>query len=119
VHLVADDNASDDCLGCHRLHRLLLALHGLHPRQVPAERLELRGRFQLPHGFLYPQTKELVVEILLALLEFVGPQIADFPDLHDALSSANRVANRLRMGSFAAARRSASRASCSVTPSIS
>src|SRR4051794_33441517 len=77
------------------------------------------ARLELAHRFLNPQAEQLIVEILLALLQLVGPQIAELPDLHDALSSANRVANRVLMGSFAAARRIASLASVSVTPSIS
>src|SRR5262249_9909623 len=101
------------------LHRLLLAQHRLDAGQVAAQRLELVGGLELPHRLLDPQPEQLVVEILLALLQLVRPQIAEFPDLHTAFSSANRVANFVRMGTFAAARRIASRASCSVTPSIS
>src|SRR5215831_17647134 len=101
------------------LHRLLLAQHGLDARQVAAQRLHLVGRIELPHRLLDPQPEQLVVEILLAQPQLVRPEIADFPDLHTAFSSANRVANFVLMGSFAAASLSASRASCSVTPSIS
>src|SRR6478735_6395333 len=101
------------------LHRLLLAQRGLDPCPVAPQRLELLGRLELPHRFLDPQAEQLVVEIFLALLQLVRPEIAEFPDLHTAFSSANRVANFVLMGSLAAARRSASRASVSVTPSIS
>src|SRR5436305_2045563 len=101
------------------LHRLLFAQRRLHARQVAAQRLELVGRLELPHRLLDPQAEELIVEILLALLQLVWPQIAELADLHTALSSAKRVANLVRMGSLAAARRIASRASVSVTPSIS
>src|SRR4029077_17991732 len=97
-------------------HRLLLAQRGLDPRQVAAQRLELVGRFELPHRLLDPQAEQLVVEIPLALPQLVRPEIAELPDLHTAFSSANRVANFVLIGSLAAARRSASRASCSVTP---
>src|SRR5258708_39763902 len=101
------------------LHRLLLAQHGLHPRQVAAQRLQLVGRLELAHRFLDPQAEQLVVEILRALLQLVRCEIAAFPDLHDALSSANRVANRVRMASFSAASRIAGPASASRTPSLS
>src|SRR4029079_504094 len=95
------------------------ARSGLDPRQTAPQRLQLVGGFELPHRLLDPQAEQLIVEILLALLQLVRPEIATFPDLHTALSSANRVANLVRMGSLAAARRIASRASVSVTPSIS
>src|SRR5262249_9368737 len=101
------------------LHRLLLAQRGLHARQIAAQRLELVRRLELPHRLLDPQAEQLIVEVLLALPQLVRPEIADFSDLHDAFSSANRVANRVLMGIFAAASRIASRASVSVTPSIS
>src|ERR1043165_5132722 len=57
--------------------------------------------------------------MLVALLQLVGPEIPEFPDLDYAFSSANLVANRVLMGSLAAARRIAFFASTSVTPSIS
>src|SRR5262249_53858419 len=101
------------------LHRLLLAQHGLHARQVPAQRLQLVGRLELPHRLLDPQPEQLIVELFLALLQLVGPQIPELTALHDGRSSADRVATRVLMGILAAASRIASRASVSVTPSIS
>src|SRR5689334_18002460 len=101
------------------LHRLLLAQHRLHARQIAAQRLELAGCLELSHRLLDAQPEQLIVEILLALLQFVDRQIAELPYLHDAFSSAKRVANLVLIGSFAAARRMASRASVSLTPSIS
>src|SRR4029079_16747279 len=95
------------------------ARSGLDPRQTAPQRLELVGGLELPHRLLDPQPEQLIVEILLALLQLVGPEIAELPDLHTAFSSANRVANLVLIGILAEARRIASRASCSVTPSIS
>ena len=51
--------------------------------------------------------------------ELVGAQVAQFGGLHSIFSCAKRVANLVRIGSFAAASFIASRASVSVTPSIS
>ena len=51
--------------------------------------------------------------------ELVGAEVAQFRGLHSIFSCAKRVANFVRIGSFAAASRIASRASVSVTPSIS
>src|SRR5690606_11288565 len=62
---------------------------------------------------------ELVIELPLALPQLVDGQVTDFRHLHDAFSWANRVANLVLIGSFAAARRMASRASFSLIPSIS
>src|SRR4029079_11886092 len=119
VHLVADDNASDDCLRGHDLHRLLLTQHGLHARQIAPEGLELVTGFVLPHRLLNAQAEHLIVEILLALPQLVDPEVAELGHLHDASSSPTRVATRVLIGSWAAASRIASRASTSLTPSIS
>src|SRR5579884_2736025 len=64
------------------LHRLLLAQHRLDPGQVAAQPLELARRFELSHRLLDPQPEQLIVELALALLQLVGPEIADFSDLH-------------------------------------
>src|SRR4051812_22007852 len=102
-----------------RLGRILLAQHCLHPGEIPAERLELVPRLELTHRFLNAQPKQLIVHLSDALLQLVHREIADLGHLHDACSSANRVANFVLMGSLAAARRIALRASVSLTPSIS
>src|SRR3954470_2416398 len=119
VLLVAGDGASDRCLGGHRLHRLLLAQRRLDARQITAQQLQFVAGLELAHRLLDPEAEHLVVEILDALLQLVGSEVAKFCDLHTALSSAKRVANLVLMGNLAAARRSASFASTSVTPSIS
>src|SRR5688500_12589533 len=101
------------------LRRLLLAQHGLDPRHIAPQRLQLVGRLELPHRLLDAQPEQLIVHVLLALPQFVDTEVADLRHLHDAFSSANRVANFLLIGSLAAARRIAARASTSLTPSIS
>src|SRR4026208_2029606 len=53
------------------------------------------------------------------MLQFVDREIANLGHLHDACSSANRVATLVWTGGLAAARRIAFRASASLIPSIS
>src|SRR3990172_5461404 len=101
------------------LRRLLLAQHRLHAREVAPQRLELLRRLELPHRLLDAQPEQLIVHVLLALPQLVDREVADLRHLHDALSSANRVANLVLIGSFADARRLALRASTSLPPSIS
>src|SRR5690606_2131417 len=93
--------------------------HGLYAGEVAPQALQLLRRLDLPHRFLDPQPEELIVELLLTLPQVVDRQVSHLGHLHDAFSSANRVANFVLIGSFAAARRIASRASFSGTPSIS
>src|SRR5437870_5640292 len=102
-----------------RLGRLFFAEHRLDARQIAANRLQLVRGFELPHGLLNAQPEELIVHVLHTLLQLVDRQIANLPYLHDACSSANRVANFVLMGSLAEASRIALRASASLIPSIS
>ena len=57
--------------------------------------------------------------LVRALAQLVGAQVPELLRLHDACSCANRVANLVLIGSFAAASSMARRACCSATPSIS
>jgi hypothetical protein len=52
------------------------------------------ARLELPHRLLDAQAEELIVRVLHALLQLVDAEVANFDDLHDAFSSAKRVANR-------------------------
>src|SRR5580765_5568902 len=108
------------CLSCPSgLSCPLLPLHRLHAREIAADRAHLVRRLELSHRFLDSHPEQLVGEIALPGAEFVGAQVAQFGGLHSIFSSAKRVANLVMIGSFAAASRIASRASFSVTPSIS
>src|SRR5204863_1993335 len=98
---------------------LLLAENRLDPREVAAHVSHLRRRLELAHRLLDAKPEQLVVELLLALTEHVDRELPNFPNLHDAFSWANRVANFVLIDSLAAARFIALRASTSVTPSIS
>src|SRR5207302_9291442 len=77
------------------------------------------GRFQLSHGLLDAHPKQLIGELAFLRAELVAAEVAQFRRLHSIFSCAKRVANLVRIGSFAAASFIASRASFSVTPSIS
>src|SRR5262249_17883674 len=99
--------------------RLLLAQNRLDPRQGAPQVADLARRLELSHRLLDPEPEQLVVDLPLVRLQLVDRQIANLGHLHDAPSSANRVANLVLIGSLAAARCIALRASTSVTPSIS
>src|SRR5262245_55192599 len=130
VHLVADDRPEYLDLR-HRFSSVpqssvrdaLFAQDGLHPRALAPQRADLVGRLHLPHRFLDSQTTHLLVQLARAMLQVVDRQPAQFrqllADLHDTRSSAKRAANRVFIGSLAAASRIAARASSAVTPSIS
>src|SRR5216684_492386 len=105
------------CLSC--LSCPLLSEHGLDAREIAAHRANLVRRFELPHGLLNAHPEQLVREVALPGAELVGAEVAQFRGLHSIFSWAKRVANLVRIGSLAAASRIASRASFSVTPSIS
>src|SRR5256885_2179880 len=97
----------------------LLSHHRLHAGEIAANSSDLFWIFQVAHRFLNPHAKELIGELAFADAELVGAEVADFGGLHSIFSWAKRVANFVRIGSFAAASFIASRASGSVTPSIS
>src|SRR3954463_14331606 len=97
----------------------LLSLHGLDAREIAAHLAHLVRRFQLSHRLLDPHAEQLIGQFALPRAELVGAEVAQFGGLHSIFSSAKRVANLVMIGSFAAASRIASRASFSLTPSIS
>src|SRR5919107_827975 len=97
----------------------LLPEHRLDSRQVAADRAQLFRYFELAHRLLDAHPEQLIGQLALLRSEFVGSEIAQFHGLHSIFSCAKRVANLVMIGSFAAASRIASRASVSVTPSIS
>src|SRR5437016_2018106 len=101
----------------------LLAQHGLHTRQLTPQRPDFVAGLGLTHRLLNPQPEHLVVEIVRARFQIVDRQFAELVQLRDrlhmAFSSPNRPVNLVGIGSFAAAKRMAPRASCSLTPSIS
>src|SRR5205823_2638496 len=97
----------------------LLSEHGLDAREIAAHRAHLFRYFQLAHRLLQAHPEERIGQLALLRAELVGAEIAQLRGLHSIFSCANRVANFVRIGTFAAASFIASRASFSLTPSIS
>src|SRR3954465_11995979 len=97
----------------------LLLQYRLDARQVAAHDPDFCGRLELPHRLLNAQAKKLVGQVPRLGAELLGAQGAQFRGFHSILSCEKRVANFVRIGSLAAASFIASRASFSVTPSIS
>src|SRR5262252_3350871 len=97
----------------------LLAKHGFHASQVPPHRAQLVRRFELPHRLLDAHAEQLIGQLAFLHAELVGAEVPQFCRLHCTFSCAKRVANFVRIGIFAAARRIAWRASFSGMPSIS
>src|SRR4029450_9694687 len=91
----------------------------MHAPQLAAHVADLAGRFELPHRLLDPHAEELIVQLLRLGLQRVAVQLAELPRLHDSFSCAKRAANRVLIGSLAAASSIARLASVSFTPSIS
>src|SRR3954447_7956813 len=89
------------------------------PRQVPSHGAHLVGRFQLSHRLLDAHPEELIGQLAFLGAELLDGEVAQFRGFHCTLSCAKRVANLVRIGSFAAASFIASRASFSGMPSIS
>src|SRR6185436_11716811 len=96
-----------------------LSLNRLDAREIAAHRAHLVRRLELSHRLLDSHPEQLIGEVALLGAELLGSQVAQFGGFHSIFSSAKRVANLVMIGSFAAARRIASRASFSLTPSIS
>src|SRR5690606_17068752 len=93
-----------------------LAQDGLHSRDVLAHAAVLVRLRQAAGRLLHPQVELLAAE----LDELVGELLlGHFPELLGVHHITCRVTNSVGNGSFAAARRNASRATSSVTPSIS
>src|SRR4051812_10381251 len=97
----------------------LLSLHGLDAREIAAHRAHLVRVLELPHRLLDAHPEQLIGQFAFLRAELLGGEVAQFGGLHSIFSSAKRVANLVMIGSFAAASRIASRASFSLTPSIS
>src|SRR5690606_12678333 len=97
----------------------LLSQHRLDPRQIAAQAAHLVRVLELSHRLLDPHPEQLISQIALLGAQVVHAQIAQLRGLHDTFSCAKRVANFVAIGSFAEASRIASRASFSLTPSIS
>src|SRR5713101_6359958 len=96
-----------------------LSEHRLDAREIAAYRPELVRRLELSHGLLDAHPEQLIDELALLRAELVGGHLAQLRSLHSIFSCENRVANFVRIGSFAAASFMASRAAFSGTPSIS
>src|SRR5262245_11106892 len=121
LHRVADDDAELFCFLAHNpvLAGALLPDHRLDPGKIAPDGFHLFGGFERAHGFLDPHPKQLIREIALPGRKLVGAEFAQLCSLHCTFSCEKRVENFVRIGSFAAASFKASRASASVTPSIS
>src|SRR5262249_7484038 len=121
LHPVADDDAELLRLVSHDQSCLFRFLPDdrLHTREIPADGADLPRRLELPHGLLDAQPEQLIGEVPFLCRQFVAAETAKLRRSHRIFSCANRVANFVRIGSFDAASFNASRASPSVTPSIS
>src|SRR5438270_12990044 len=98
----------------------LLTEKGLDAREIAAHRADLCRGLELAHRLLDPEPEQLIGEIALFHAELVGAQVAECGGgLHNIFSCSKRMATFVRMGSFAAASFIASRADCSLMPSIS
>ena len=88
-------------------------------RQIEAARVaNLSELIQLARLLLDASVKNILLEVADFVLQLLDPQLPYFVDLHDQPSS-NRVTNLVGSGSLCPAKRIASRACSSVTPSIS
>src|SRR5258708_68450 len=96
-----------------------LALDGLDPRDVAPHLAHPRRILELAARPLEAQVEGLLGEVVDLLLQLVGGLRPDVARLHVGTSSPSRVTNRVRIGSFAAARSNASLASAAGTPSSS
>src|SRR6478752_2950839 len=108
-------------LGLLLLLRALLRGDGLDTGDVAAGFAQPRGVLQLPGGALETQVETFLLQIEDRILHLVGAQGADIFHFHlgHLGHSAMRATKRVLIGSLAAARSRASRAVCTVTPSIS
>src|SRR5436305_9972432 len=108
-------------MGLLLLFRALLRGDGLDTGDVAAGFAQPRGVLQLPGGALETQIEALLLQIGDGVVHLVGTHGADIGNLHlgHHRYSAMRATKRVLIGSLAAASDSASRAVCTVTPSIS
>src|SRR6185437_15288441 len=120
VHLVAEHAAFQRARGfrlfVHRTSLLLLVQRGLGARDLAARAHELVGLRVVALRLLHAQAELLAAQIDDVLAEFLRGLAAHLAHLHHSTA---RLANCVCTDSLAAARRNASRASASVTPSIS
>src|SRR5262249_23927369 len=107
------------CPSCPSRLSPLLSQHRLHPCEVAADRANLLGRLEMAHRFLNRHAEQLIGEVAHFRAQFVRAHRAQLSRLHSIFSCAKRVANFVWIGSFEAASVKASRASFSLTPSIS
>src|SRR5258708_21804680 len=96
-----------------------LAQDGLDARDVATDLAHARRVLELAAGALEAQVEGLLAEVLDLLLQLVGGLRPDIVRLHADASSPNRATKRVPIGSLAAARSKASRASDAGTPSSS
>src|SRR5260221_1446510 len=93
-----------------------LAQDGLDARDVTTDLAHARRVLELAAGALEAQVEGLLAEVLDLLLQLVGGLRSDVWRLHADASSPSLVTNRVPIGSLAAARSKASRASDAGTP---
>src|SRR5579871_213964 len=93
-----------------------LALHGLHSRHVLADLAELIGLGTLAGGTLQAQRELLALERQQLAVQLIGRFLSQLTRLHQRTC---RFTKLVETESLAPARRKASRASASLTPSIS
>src|SRR5271165_2197448 len=112
----------------HGLHRsnaairpALLALDGLHARDVLLQVADLLQALGLPHLQLELQLEQLIGQVTLLVGQLDVGQIADLLCVHLTVPycTPSRATNLVRSGSLCDARRMASAASACETPSIS
>src|SRR5690606_22875212 len=98
----------------------LFAGHGREARDVATHLTHPRGVFQLARRFLEAQVELFLLQLDDLLGKLVGSELTNVFDFHLWISRYwMRATKRVLMGSLAAARRSASRAVASSTPSSS
>src|SRR5690606_34831303 len=84
----------------------------------PADSTEARRLLELTGRALKAKIERFLLQFQHFVVDLVGAKCTYIADLH-ITHSAMRATKRVRIGSLAAARRSASRATASVTPSSS
>src|SRR5690606_18616488 len=111
-------------LRCSLLTPCLLAQHSTYARNVATHFAQLAGVGQLLSGGLHAQAELCPQQTFELFIKLGSVLVAKFAGFHIRSSSRLqaptwRVTKVVEMGSLAAARRNASRASSSLTPSIS
>src|SRR5216683_4322143 len=96
-----------------------LAQDGLDARDIATDLAHARRVLELTAGALEAQVERLLAKVLDLLFQLVGGFRPEIVSLHADASSPSRVTKRVPIGSLAAARSKASRASDAGTPSSS